>query len=80
MGIYSGKLFTQGILFKICKNLALGILNWIPQHLSCLSYTKKGPGCLGQTRGDPGYGIVAIECQNESYEIILLAIWGTVLI
>ena len=38
------------------------------------------PGDLGQTRGNIGWGIVAIVCQNESYEVILKAIWGTVMI
>ena len=32
-----------------------------------------------QTRGNTVLGIVAIECQNESYEIILKPIWGTVM-
>ena len=40
----------------------------------------KGLGYLEQTRGNLGLLIVAIASQNESYEVILKYIWGTVMI
>ena len=35
---------------------------------------------MGQTRGDPVTGIVAIACSYKDYEVILIAIWGTAVI
>ena len=35
---------------------------------------------MGQNRGKIGQVIVAIACQNESYEVTLKDIWGTVMI
>ena len=54
--------------------------NFAHNHLCWLRYTREGSAGLGQTRGVLRYGIFDIACQNKSYEIILLAIWGTVVI
>ena len=37
------------------------------------------PGYLEQTRSNLGKGRFDIACQNESYEVVLKAIWGTVM-
>ena len=51
--------------------------------LVVLDFSKlewKGPGYLGQTRGNMGQVRVSVSFQNKSYEVILKYICGTVMI